>query len=1479
MQARAALRLAPAAVRCCAPPPPARRLVAVACPARWQPSRRAGGLLTRDRKLTGQHTEQLSHDSGNTGGRGTVGGNHGGGKGGGGGGNGGGGNSSGGGGGHPRRALALAALKLTAAVAVAGAALLAAAPYVLSNPLGLRLALGLANLATPSDVRLHIDSVEAGWQLPLQLHGLRLVARSGISSSGIGGGAATGGSDSEDASWAPFDPSSSEDDEEEAVQFTAASSTDPAEAGPGSTAGSASDSSTAVRFKHRRRSGTGTAPGDGSGGVGGSRRRRVLVAVERIRTTQTLLQLLLGSKADVIVSSPQVDCTLNAAGTPRLLAVLQQAGFVPTPHPPPKQPPGTTAGAGAGAGTGAGTAAGGTSQQAPGSEGGGGGAGGGSSSGGGAAATAQAPLSAERPAAAAGGAAAGLEAGGAQRGGAGGAAGAARSAAAAAEDSSDSEGEENPLPSLAEAAAAAAAVAAAATGNKGRDTSRGIRGLAASSSSSSNSTVAGDDGGVAAAPQPGGQARAGNGGGGGRHVALGVAHPSSSLSPTPADDSSDSDREEEEALAAAAARKAARKESNRVSSISPLALLGYMMPARQPTRKQHNGDSGTAGSNGNGGCGNGGGGTAGDGSSSGGPTGGPRGVGGGKSWLSESLQHVSGTVALSGELRLEGASIYLSEGALLVPAELRELLGAHVHFEVLRGLASIEEAAAEEQPAGEAAAAASAAAAGGGGGGGGKGGAGMPQTPVSLRLDSPTMQFRMQGWQTARGFTYLHRPVEASMLFTPALGRYIFAYLHPALGGAVGLKGSTRVQAKLMPHDGLWPTNQATLRAEPLSVDLGESPVLRQSAGVLAMAAGRLKLSGSLRAELSPLQATLSSDGRLVAERLDIRIGISPWKQGLHLVSWGTASLRPPQELDATVCIPGDALAALGLATLAEGAGLPLHIGGTPSEPRVERHQGPGAAVASGSDARGAGERNANWHSDAAATAVAVESACAVVLHPRAACLGKTCMHLFCKADLLPSGFMKSSGVNVTLAMRDRLTVAADTLAATLAIGARTQIACIIAYPSYWNCSAMATVSVLESQFYVNDSICVTKATLKLPDGVKAQIAHRTGTNAVALTLSGKKWEIQHEPHTKDTHLKFKTAAVAGSSLTIKQHVPGGLWALVPNPVVELSRPGLVGKHSKFSASWDFLNRVGKAEKTLYAGGDKQHKAYAKVSTATGPIAGLRSKLPGSGPLHSVAAVYSEKEGLHLAGKAKLQDGTKVKGSYSLQREVLSVTAKHTAKAATVDGPKTVLTMAMDIPMKSMQDPLIKFGVKWELPATTTMVKTAPAHAPYKQLIAEAIAELKERSGSSLPAICKVIEQKHGATLKDGVTTWKKQVSGQIKRLVAKGELVKVKSSYKLGDSLKKATTKKPAKKPAAPKAAKAAAPKKAAAAKPKAAKKATPAKKAAAAKPKTAAKKATPAKPKAKKAAAAPKVKKTTATKKAAPKKAAPKKKAAAKK
>lgn len=40
---------------------------------------------------------------------------------------------------------------------------------------------------------------------------------------------------------------------------------------------------------------------------------------------------------DCVVSKPQIDCTLNAAGTPRLLAALQQAKVVPQAHPAPAQ--------------------------------------------------------------------------------------------------------------------------------------------------------------------------------------------------------------------------------------------------------------------------------------------------------------------------------------------------------------------------------------------------------------------------------------------------------------------------------------------------------------------------------------------------------------------------------------------------------------------------------------------------------------------------------------------------------------------------------------------------------------------------------------------------------------------------------------------------------------------------------------------------------------------------------------------------------------------------------------------------------------------------------------------------------------------------------------------------------------------------------------------------------------------------------------
>ena len=136
--------------------------------------------------------------------------------------------------------------------------------------------------------------------------------------------------------------------------------------------------------------------------------------------------------------------------------------------------------------------------------------------------------------------------------------------------------------------------------------------------------------------------------------------------------------------------------------------------------------------------------------------------------------------------------------------------------------------------------------------------------------------------------------------------------------------------------------------------------------------------------------------------------------------------------------------------------------------------------------------------------------------------------------------------------------------------------------------------------------------------------------------------------------------------------------------------------------------------------------------------------------------------------------------------------------------------------------------------------KAAPAHPKYEDMVKAAIVALKDRNGSSVPAITKYL----GANFKLP-ENFKKILSTQLKNLVKSGKLLKVKASYKLGEALKKKPPKKKAPKKKAPKkkAKKAKKPKAKKAPKKKAAKKtASKAKKPKAkAKPK--------AKPKAKKA------------------------------
>ncbi|VFQ85382.1 unnamed protein product [Cuscuta campestris] len=81
------------------------------------------------------------------------------------------------------------------------------------------------------------------------------------------------------------------------------------------------------------------------------------------------------------------------------------------------------------------------------------------------------------------------------------------------------------------------------------------------------------------------------------------------------------------------------------------------------------------------------------------------------------------------------------------------------------------------------------------------------------------------------------------------------------------------------------------------------------------------------------------------------------------------------------------------------------------------------------------------------------------------------------------------------------------------------------------------------------------------------------------------------------------------------------------------------------------------------------------------------------------------------------------------------------------------------------------------------VTKKPLAHPPYAEMITEAIVALKERTGSSLVAIAKFIEDKE----KDLPPNFRKLLLGQLKKLVVSGKLTKVKNSFKISRHAKPA--------------------------------------------------------------------------------------------
>lgn len=292
-------------------------------------------------------------------------------------------------------------------------------------------------------------------------------------------------------------------------------------------------------------------------------------------------------------------------------------------------------------------------------------------------------------------------------------------------------------------------------------------------------------------------------------------------------------------------------------------------------------------------------------------------------------------IKLTGEIRSTvGRSfhIFITDGSLLAPTEMGQLLGKRAHVEILQGAAAMKEGTEEmgvlddeslqwtrEAPTSEP-----------------PWGAGVAQTPIAIRLDAQHVSFILEGWKTSKQYTFLRQPVESTAELTPALAQTVLSRFNPLFKDIVGLRGGTKVQGKAWPADGIWPSTAINIRMEPIRVALAQGSALRQALDVLAATSAKFKAphGAAVEASLSPLVAQIDLDQRKVhAQRVDIQFGRS-----LRLVSWGKAHLEGDGPLEMTVAIPTSTLSAAGLGLnppLNDEWAVRVGVGGTVDAPKV----------------------------------------------------------------------------------------------------------------------------------------------------------------------------------------------------------------------------------------------------------------------------------------------------------------------------------------------------------------------------------------------------------------------------------------------------------------------------------------------------------------------------------------------------------------
>ncbi|GLI61243.1 hypothetical protein VaNZ11_003544 [Volvox africanus] len=362
--------------------------------------------------------------------------------------------------------------------------------------------------------------------------------------------------------------------------------------------------------------------------------------------------------------------------------------------------------------------------------------------------------------------------------------------------------------------------------------------------------------------------------------------------------------------------------------------------------------------------------------------------------LIEVLCRVNSKMEMNADVRVGRLSLVVADGMLLVPEEVRQILGPRLYVSGAIGDLELRQWA-EEVGEDVTWAAPSAASSSQGGDVIPAGKLLLPPPPPAevvqqprhyrpgvLQVLSDHLRGEMRLWDAA-DHSLLHEPATASLDLTPALSRLALAACNPVLGNLVEVRGGGRLRGTFNPDGGRLPYQAATVEVEPVSLELGASamaPRLLRDLGLSDRAltsvgspatdvatntntntntnnttatksstaadgagVGDGDRAGPLRAvEMSSMRVHFHRNGQVRTDRVDMRLGGGGGGNrgggGVHLEVWGNADLQH-DELDFTLGVsPAPLLAALGLSAegLPSGYLLLVPVRGAVSEPRYD---------------------------------------------------------------------------------------------------------------------------------------------------------------------------------------------------------------------------------------------------------------------------------------------------------------------------------------------------------------------------------------------------------------------------------------------------------------------------------------------------------------------------------------------------------------